>query len=71
MNDFALLSINEVVCGKVTPLIIDEARQLPEWDEWVASMKAELKSLYDMDMFELARRESVPAKSRIIKTKFV
>ena len=71
LNDFALLSINEVVCGKVTPLNVDEARQLPEWDEWVASMKAELKSLYDMGTFELVRRDDVPARSRIIKTKFV
>ena len=65
LNDYALLSINEVVCGKVTPLNVDEARQLPEWDEWVASMKAELKSLYDMGTFELVRRDNVPARSRI------
>ena len=30
LDEFALMSVNEVVCGKVTPLTMKQARELPE-----------------------------------------
>ena len=71
LDEFALMSVNEVVCGKVTPLTMKQARELPEWDQWRDSMRSELKSLHDMGTFELVQRNQVPRKHRIIKTKFV
>ena len=71
LDEFALLSINEVVCGKVTPLTIKQAKELPEWNLWLQSMKTELDALKKMGTFELVKRKDVPRKHRIIKTKFV
>ena len=32
LEEFALSTINEVICGKITPLNLNEAKQLPEWN---------------------------------------
>ena len=70
MDRLALLSVNEVICGKTTPLTLKEAKQLPEWEIWLESMKKEFKALKDMGTFELVKRSEVPRGHKIIKTKF-
>ena len=42
VDAYALATINEVICGKVTPMTMREAKALPEWDEWQAAMAAEM-----------------------------
>ena len=71
LNEFALSTINEVICGKITPLTLAEAKELPEWNTWKESMIKEFKALQDMNVFELVRRSDVPPKARIVKTKWV
>ena len=63
LDEFALMSINEVVCGKVTPLTIKQAKELPEWNLWLQSMRTELDALKKMGTFELVKRAEVPEKA--------
>ena len=71
INDFALATVNEVICGKTTPLSMREAKALPEWTTWKESMVKEFKALQEMGVFELVRREDLPKGTRIVKTKWV
>ena len=71
MQEFALSTINEIVCGKTTPLTMSEAKRLPEWESWMASMTKEFKALQDMGVFELVKRSDLPKRSRVVKTKWV
>ena len=45
INDFALATVNEVICGKTTPLSMREAKALPEWKTWKESMAKEFTAL--------------------------
>ena len=71
MQEFALATLNEIVCGKITPLTIHEAKALPEWELWKASMVKEFKALQDMGVFELVKRTDLPKGSKVVKTKWV
>ena len=71
LQEFALSTINEIVSGKTTPITMSEAKSLPEWELWLASMKKEFKALQDMGVFELVKRRDIPKKSRVVKTKWV
>ena len=71
MQEFALATLNEIVCGKITPLTIHEAKALPEWELWKASMVKEFKALKDMGVFELVKRTDLPKGSKVVKTKWV
>ena len=71
MQEFALATINEIVCGKTTPLTMNEAKRLPEWELWLESMKEEFNALQEMGVFELVKRKDLPKKARVVKTKWV
>ena len=71
IQEFALATLNEIVCGKTTPLTIHEAKLLPEWELWKASMVKEFKALQDMGVFELVKRTDLPKGSKVVKTKWV
>ena len=71
LDSFALQTINEVVCGKITPLNTKEAKTLPEWNDWLDSMHKEVQALRDMGVFELVPRSQVPDGKKVIKTRFV
>ena len=71
LESFALNTINEVVCGKITPLTTKEAKSLPEWPQWLESMNREVTALRDMGVFELIPRRDVPNGKKVIKTRFV
>ena len=71
MKHFALATINEIVCGKTTPLSYREAKSLPEWEAWKESMEKEFRALQDMGVFELVKRTDLPKKSRVVKTKWI
>ena len=71
MQEFALATLNEIVCGKTTPLTIHEAKALPEWELWKASMVKEFKALQDMGVFELVKRTELPKGSKVVKTKWI
>ena len=71
INEFALSTINEIICGKVTPLTLREAKSLPEWETWKSSMTKEFKSLQDMGVFELIKRSDLPRNSKVVKTKWI
>ena len=71
MNEFALSTINEVICGKITPLTLSEAKALPEWTTWKESMVKEFKALREMGVFELVKRTDLPKRARVVKTKWV
>ena len=71
IQEFALATLNEIVCGKTTPLTIHEAKSLPEWELWKASMVKEFKALQDMGVFELVKRAELPKGSKVVKTKWV
>ena len=71
MQEFALATINEIFCGKTTPLTMNEAKRLPEWEQWLESMKKEFKALQEMGVFELVKRKDLPKNTRIVKTKWV
>ena len=71
MKHFALATINEIVCGKTTPLSYREAKSLPEWETWKESMEKEFRALQDMGVFELVKRTDLPKKSRVVKTKWI
>ena len=71
IQEFALATLNEIVCGKTTPLTIHEAKSLPEWELWKASMVKEFKALQDMGVFELVKRTDLPKGSKVVKTKWV
>ena len=71
LDAFALQTINEGVCGKVTPLNTNEAKNLPEWDDWLKSMHKEVQALRDLGVFELVPRSQVPEGKKVIKTRFV
>ena len=55
---------NEIVCGKTTPLTMNEAKRLPEWKLWLESMKKEFTALQEMGVFELVKRKDLPKKLR-------
>ena len=69
MNEFALSTINEVICGKITPLTMHEAKALPEWAIWKESTIKEFKALQKMGVFELVKRTDLPKRARVVKTK--
>ena len=69
IRNFALITINEIVCGKTTPPTLKEAQELPEWETWKASMEKEFKALHDMGVVELVKRNDLPRKAKIVKTK--
>ena len=71
LNVFALNTINEVVCGKITPLTTKEAKSLPEWPLWIESMNKEVTALRDLGVFELVPRRDVPSGKKVVKTRFV
>jgi len=71
IEEFALVTSNEIVKGIVTPMNVKEARQTPEWPKWIESIKKEFKALKDMDCFEMVPRSSIPKNKRPIKTRFV
>ena len=72
VDAYALATINEVICGKVTPMTMREAKALPEWDEWQAAMAAEMKALRDMDVFEVVPKSEARSKGkRLHRTKWV
>ena len=41
IEEFALVTSNEIVKGIVTPMNVKEARQTPEWPKWIKSIKKE------------------------------
>ena len=41
IEEFAMASINEVVCGVETPATIRQAQMLPEWPKWYAACRAD------------------------------
>ena len=71
IQQFALATINEIVCGKKTPLTLQEAKSLPEWETWKESMAKEFKALRDMGVFELVKRQDLPKGTKIVKTKWI
>ena len=71
VQQFALATINEIVCGKKTPLTLREAQSLPEWELWKESMAKEFKALSDMGVFELVKRQDLPKGAKVVKTKWI
>ena len=71
IQQFALATINEIVCGKKTPLTLQEAKSLPEWETWKESMAKEFKALRDMGVFELVKRQDLPKGTKVVKTKWI
>ena len=71
IRNFALITINEIVCGTTTPLTLKEAQELLEWETWKASMDKEFKALNDMGVFELVKRKDLPRKAKVVKTKWI
>ena len=67
----AMATINEIVCGKTTPLTMNEAKRSPEWELWLESMKKEFNALQEMGVFGLVKRKDLPKKARVVKTKWV
>jgi hypothetical protein len=70
-DEFAMAAALEVVCGKVTPETLSEAKSLPEWPLWKAALKAEMDALFKMGTFEYCRRADMEPGKRTVKCKWV
>ena len=70
-DEFAMAAALEVVCGKVTPETLSEAKSLPEWPQWKAALKAEMDALFKMGTFEYCRRADMEPGKRTVKCKWV
>lgn len=72
IEEFAMASINEVVCGVETPATIRQAQMLPEWPKWYAACQTELAALKALDVFEVVpKSEAYGSGKRIHRTKWV
>ena len=63
-NEFALSTNDEVICGKITPLTLHEAQELPEWAIWKECMVKEFSALQEMGVFQLVKRTNLPKRAR-------
>ena len=70
-DEFAMAAMQEVVCGKITPETMEEAKSLPEWPQWKAALQKEMEALFKMGTFEYCRREDMAPGKKTVRCKWV
>ena len=69
----AMVVLNEIVCGRVTPASLAEAKAGEDWDEfWLPAFKKEIEALHEMGTFKpVLRSEMLAAGHKTKSTKVV